>query len=353
MCRISWPHTGGMEAVVGGLSAALVARGHDIEVLTLDRAITDGSSLPAGEVEGVRYRRLRRIGPRRYPFALGLNRALAGFDIAHVHGIDGLADTAVTGRHGARVGISTHGGYFHTRRNRWIKELALRTVTRRTLQRAHAVWYTSESDRSALAAAGVTGDVVHNGVDVARFSDVKRDPEPGRWLVFGRVDVHKGIDRLIDAIALLDRGVLEVVGPESAPGLVRNLRRRARDAGVGDRVRFHGSVEEKDLRELIGACELALFPSRYEGFGLTTVELMAAGMPVVASRIEAFENLVRHGEDGWLVDFGDAGATAGLLRDLVGGKHDGIASAGAAAGRAYGWERQVVNWESAYEALLR
>ncbi len=353
VCRIGWPHTGGMEAVVSGLSAALVARGHDVEVFTLSRAITDGSTLPAGEHDGVRYRRLRRLGPRRYPFAMGLNRALADFEIAHIHGLDGLADVAVSGRHGARVGISTHGGYFHTRRQRWIKELALRTVTRRTLERADAVWYTSESDRSTLAAAGVPGQVVHNGVDIGRFAELWRDPEPGRWLVFGRVDVHKGLDRLIDVLALLERGVVEVVGPEAVPGLVRQLQHRALDAGVGDRIRFHGVVEEPVLRGLVGACELAIFPSRYEGFGLTTVELMSAGIPVVTSQIEAFENLVRHGEDGWLVDFGNPEEAARLLHDLTGSDHSAIAAAGVESGKRYGWDRQVLRWESAYEALLR
>jgi len=352
VCRIGWPHTGGMEAVVDGLSTALAGRGHDVEVFTLDRAITDGSPLPEGHRGGVPYRRLRRIGPRRYPFARGLNRALAGFDIAHVHGLDGLADVAVTGNHGARIGISTHGGYFHTRRHRWVKELTLRTLTRRTLQRADAVWYTSESDRSALSAAGVEGEVVHNGVDVGRFSDLWRDPEPGRWLVFGRVDIHKGLDRLIDVLGHLDRGVVEVVGPESVPGLIRSLRQRADDAGIGARIRFHGAVSEAQLRVLIGSCELALFPSRYEGFGLTTVELMAAGMPVVVSRIEAFEQLVAHEETGWVVDFGDPKATARLLASLLGGDHGSIVSAGTTAGRAYGWDRQVGRWEHAYEALV-
>jgi len=342
-----------MEAVVGCLSAALAARGHEVEVITLDRAITDGTRLPGGQSDGVRYRRLRRIGPRRYPFALGLNRALAGFDLAHIHGLDGLADTAVAGRHGARVGISTHGGYFHTRRYRWAKELALRTVTRRTLRRADAVWYTSKSDRTALAAAGVGGEVVHNGVDIHRFSGVWRDPEPGRWLVFGRVDVHKGLDRLIEVLARLDRGVVEVVGPECVPGLVRSLQRRAAEVGVGDRIRFHGLVSEERLRSLIGACELALFPSRYEGFGLTTVELMAAGMPVVASRIDAFEDLVLDGEAGWLVDFGDPIEASRLLKHLIGADHGDIAAAASARGRSFGWDRQVSRWEEAYEAVLR
>jgi alpha-1,3-mannosyltransferase len=353
VCRIGWPHTGGMEAVVGGLSAALVARGHEVEVITLDRSIVDGSRLSEGCSEGVRYRRLPRVGPRRYPFARGLNHALRGFDLAHIHGLDGLADVAVLGGHGARVGISTHGGYFHTDRHRWVKAVALRTVTRRTLRRADAVWYTSASDRASLAAAGVAGAVVHNGIDLRRFEGVQRTPEVGRWLVYGRVAGHKGLDRLIDILAHVKEGEVEVVGPEAAPGLIRRLRQRASAAGVGERIRFHGAVSDDALRRWISSCELALFPSRFEGFGLTTVELMAAGMPVVASRIPAFEDLVSDGETGWLVDFGDPRRAAQQLAFLRGEDHTAIQAAGTARGRSFSWDRRVDRWEEAYAEVLQ
>ena len=352
VCRIGWPHTGGMEAVVGGLSAALVTRGHEVEVFTLDRSVVDGRPLSEGCTEGVRYRRLPRVGPRRYPFARGLNRALKGFDLAHIHGLDGLADMAVLGRHGARVGISTHGGYFHSKRHRWLKEVTLRTVTRRTLSRADAVWYTSASDRTALAAAGVFGPVVHNGIDLQRFEGIERKPELGRWLVYGRVDEHKGLERLIDVLAQVEKGVVEVVGPEAAPGLIGRLRRRAREVGVGERIRFHGAVSDNRLRHWIGSCEFALFPSHFEGFGLTTVELMAAGMPVVASRIPAFEDLVSDGKTGWLVDFGDPQAAARRLRGLGGEDHTAIQEAARVRGRSFSWDHQVARWERAYAEIL-
>ena len=203
VCRVGWPHIGGMETVVRGLSESLQQLGHEVVVFTLDESPDGTVQYADGEHRGVRYRRLQRVGPWRYPRARGLVQAVKGFDVVHVHGLDGLADQLVRGRkiHGARVAVSTHGGFFHTSRQPWLKALWLRTVTRYTLGRADAVWFTSEQDRQMLAPARVDGVHIPNGVDVAGFSEVIRAPVIGRWLVPGRVESHKGIEDLLGALA--------------------------------------------------------------------------------------------------------------------------------------------------------
>lgn len=347
VCRVGAPHEGGMERVVAGLARALQVRGHQVEVFTLDEG-PDGRPLSEGRFEDVQYRRLGRRGPRRYPFARGLTRAVRGFDLVHVHGLDGLADTLVSARP-APVGISTHGGYFHTSRNRWIKEIALRTWTRRTLQRADAVWYTSEADRARLAAASVVGEVVANGVEVGRYAGIERRPEPGRWLVFGRVDVHKGLADVLAVLARVDAHV-DVVGPEAHPGLLDALRAEAHRLGVSDRVQFWGHQE--DAGPWIARAELALFPSRYEGFGVALVELMGAGLVPVVSPIPAFDAIVTPGIHGFLLDWSDPIGASRVLRRLRGADLTAAGSAAAERARDFGWERRVLAFERAYERVL-
>lgn len=349
VCRIGPPHTGGMERVIAGLSAALVARGHEVEVFTLDRAITTGEPLPEGVVDGIRAHRLPRVGPRRYPFARGLAAALRGFDLIHVHGLDGLADAAVRARP-APVGISTHGGYFHTPRHPLLKAVALRTVTRATLRRADAVWFTSRADRARLAPAGVQGELLAQGVDLSGFRGAPRRPEPGRWLVYGRVDDHKGLDDLLEALPGLGATV-DVVGPEARPGLVAELVARARASGVD--ARFHGPLGADALRPLLERAELALFPSRAEGFGVSLVEVMAAGVPPVVSEIPAFAELVTPGVDGYRAPFRRPGAARERLLALRGGDHDEVGRRAAEAAAAYAWERRIEAWEAAYQRVIR
>jgi len=359
VCRTAWPHVGGMESAVGGLAGALLARGHRVRVVTLDRALSDGRSLPEGRWQGVPYVRLRRIGPRRYPFARGLTRQLLGADIVHVHGLDGLADLAVATRvvHRARVGISTHGGFFHTGRTARFKETWLRTVTRHTLRRADAVWFTSAGDEERLCAAAIPGTLIENGVDVERFTGLVRRPRPGQWVVFGRVDLHKGLEDLIDTLAIVARRdpqpfAVDVVGRMRSVRLAKDLQNRIGAWGLEERVHFHGEVDGAALRRLLGRAELALFPSRYEGFGIAVVEMMAAGVPVVVNAIPAFDRLVRAGVEGYRVDFGDPAAAAERLVALCRGDHDPLVAAALEKAERYRWDVRVREWETAYRALL-
>lgn len=357
VCRIGWPHRGGMESVVGGLASALAGRGHVVRVVTLDRAITTDEVLPEGVYGGVVYERLPRAGPRRYPMAVGLGRALRGADVVHVHGLDGLLHQVLAHRAalGVRVGVTPHGGFLHTRRQRMIKQLWLRTGAARALGAADAVWFTSEADRDALSPAGVEGPVLPDGVDVDAFSHVERAPEEGRWLVFGRVDVHKGLDDLLDrlaAVAMHDARPfrLRVVGPEARPGLVARLRAQAVKLGIAHRVQFVGPVTHEQLLGELARCELALFPSRYEGFGVAVVEAQAAGVPVVVNDIPPFRAHVRDGVDGFIVDVHGGGASR-RLRGLR-GKAQGVSVAARESARRHAWSTRVLEWERAYRALL-
>jgi alpha-1,3-mannosyltransferase len=321
---------GGLEAAVGGLARAQVARGHDVRVVTL----VDGPE----EADGVRYVRLERMGSRRWPWARGLRAAVDGADVVHAHGLDGLLDLLVV--RGVRpLGVSTHGGYFHTDRQRVLKELWLRTGSAWTLRRA-AVWFTSEADRERLAPSGATGTVMPDGVDVERFARVERRPRPGWWLVLGRIDVHKGLEDLVRAVSRMSwRPVIEVVGPESAPGLVRRLQAEAARARVD--LRFTGGLLGDELLEALGRAERAIFPSRYEGFGIAAIEAMAAGVPVVLSDIPAFR---AHRGVARIVDFRepDLDALAGPLPDP---------SAAAAHARTFAWPARAEAWDGAYRRI--
>lgn len=342
-----------METAVHGLAREQARWGHHVEVVTLQHALDDGRGLPHVDHEGVRYVRVHRIGPRRYPFAWGLKRAVTGADLVHVHGLDGLADRLVRARHRPLIGISTHGAYLHSKRLWALKQGLLRSWTRQTLDRAESVWFTSEVDRSLLAPAGVDGEVVPNGVDLDPFLRVERFRIPGRWLVLGRVDRHKGIEQLIDALPHLDPRIhLELVGPDAGHGWTERLRRRAGELRVGDRIHLRGEQPRAEVLDLLGTAELALFPSRHEAFGIAVVEAMAAGCPVVVSDIEAHRALVTDEVTGFVLDMSDPRATAARLQALASSGPERVSEAGREAARAHGWDRRLEAWNRAYARLL-
>ena len=323
--------------MIAGLATRQAAAGHDVRWVT---TWPGDASVPGVEI--VRTRGWRRVAD-----------ALAGAEVVHVHGVDRLLEVALWARPaGARVGVSTHGLFLHGQRGRWLRWLALHTWARRALARTDAVWFTSEVDRLAVAPAGIVGEVVPDGVDVAALRAVARRPTPGRWVVPGRVDHHKGHASLLTALVaawrLGLRCEVEVVGRCDDPRLAAALRRQA--APLGDAVRWRGEVSAEAWREAVATAELALFPSRHESFGLAVVEAMAMGVAPVVSPILAHRLLVREGVTGSVVDFAapTAGARLASLREVGRGELDRAARS---AAEAWSWEAVLPQWEAAYARL--
>lgn len=133
----------------------------------------------------------------------------------------------------------------------------------------------------------------------------------------GRLVYYKGVDVLIDALSAWP-GTLTLVG--EGP-LEPDLRRRAAERGVLDRVVFAGRVSEEDLVAYYHASDVMVLPSvaRSETFGVVQVEAMAAGLPVVSTRLPTGVPWVNEdGISGVVVAPGDPVALGGALRALAG-----------------------------------
>jgi alpha-1,3-rhamnosyl/mannosyltransferase len=178
--------------------------------------------------------------------------------------------------------------------------LVYRATTRLALATAQQVITLSEASRRDLVERyGVPAAKVHvthlaadarfrpqPAEDVAALRQKYGLPE-GYVLYLGINKPHKNLVRLIEAWAI-------VSGQPSAAGCqlviagywdprYPQARERAAQLGLRDRVRFLGPVAEEDLPALYSGCELFVFPSLYEGFGLPVLEAMACGAPVVCS----------------------------------------------------------------------
>jgi len=154
------------------------------------------------------------------------------------------------------------------------------------------------------------------------------EPSPSRFespvklLAVSRLsglDRYKGIDHTIEAVALLrQRGHdvrFDIVG--SGDDLQR-LAGLAEARGVADDVCFLGWIADERLAELYGAADVFVLPSGGEGFGLVYLEAMAYGKPIVAADSAGAPFVVRPGESGCLVPFGDVAALHDCLERLIG-----------------------------------
>jgi alpha-1,3-mannosyltransferase len=360
--RVYWPNLGGIEKIAQGLAEHLVARGHRCDVVTLDRAFEDGRDLPPYDFHnGVNVYRVPFRGSTRYPLAPRVQGFAHRYDLVHVHAVDFLLDWLVLNkrRHGRPVVLSTHGGFFHTDAHMALKKLWFRTMTPLTLRGVDRVLCSSEHDLELFQPISERCELARNAVDLTHYAPMTHEPVPGQWVVVGRVDVHKGISRLLDALAVVrDRDprpfTLRVIGPEVVDGLVASLVAQRDRLGLQDHVRFEGRISLDDLHEAVRTAELGLFPSEYEAFGISVVEAMGAGVVPVLNDIGPFRHFVSGGQNGFIADFEDPEAAATVIlkaRDL-GERRDAVSAAARAKAAEYGWDRTVDRFVDLYRDVL-
>ena len=187
--------------------------------------------------------------------------------------------------------------------------------------------------------AGVAPERIHSiphGVDLRRFRpaepDAKRElrrafgwPDDRRVVLFvGRLSREKGVMDLVEAWARLDdaSALLVLVGPdmtEHRDDVGDDARRFVASRGLGDRVRFHGPVD--DPAPLMRAADIFVQPSHFEAFGISALEAIAAGLPTVATAVGGLLDFLVDGENALLCRPHDpeslTSALVRLLRDPV------------------------------------
>jgi glycosyltransferase involved in cell wall biosynthesis len=175
-------------------------------------------------------------------------------------------------------------------------------------------------------------------------------PETPFLLVAANLVRRKGIDVLLDAIALLApgaRSVLWIAG--DGPELI-GLQARAARLGIAERTRFLG--RRSDVPDLLEACDVFVLPSRHEGLGVAALEAMARGRPVVASAVGGLAETVRSEETGLLVPPDAPAALAAALERLLGDRELAL-RLGAAGAKRVAEHFTAEQMVSAYETLYR
>ncbi|MFI6865274.1 glycosyltransferase family 4 protein [Nocardia sp. NPDC050406] len=321
---------GGIESVTSTLVPALAAQ-DEIDKLTV-LCFHTGEAPVATRREGAKVEIRYLRGQRRLGVATGsyldVRRARAIIaelrpDVVHAHEIGLRGDIATQV---SRKAVVTVHGLVHLetklRARASLKERVryhlVAAMVRRVLRRAEVVISISDYDARALAGM-VRGRHVSipNPTAPEFFALAPSRPTEQRLLFAGVLTPRKNPEGLLTAFSLVVQQVpkarLVVVGPQPDAEYARTIRERATALGLDEQVEFLGMVDNARLREELALARAVVLFSHEETAPTILAQAMAAGKPVVSSRVGGIAEMVADGETGYLVEPDDIDAFAARM----------------------------------------
>ncbi|OPL19903.1 MAG: hypothetical protein AVO35_00105 [Candidatus Aegiribacteria sp. MLS_C] len=190
---------------------------------------------------------------------------------------------------------------------------------------ADRVWSNSGNTASALKGMGIPEGrirVISPGFEKTGEPPPDRGGREGpvRLLSVGSISRRKDQETLLRACHLLDGEdfLLELAGSTSSePSYARSIEKLAEELGLGSRTEISGSLDPERLREAYRRADILVHTASWEAFGMSILEGMWQGLPVVATDVAGIPELVADGDNGILVPPGEPGMLAEALRKLI------------------------------------
>lgn len=367
-----YPTYGGSGAVATELGIALAAKGHEVHFITYRQPFRLPSFLPRvffHEVDVGRYP-LFEYPPYDLALAVKMHEVVLDrkLDILHCHYAIPHATSAWIARqmlreNGSDVKVVTtlHG----TDITIVGQESSFFAITKFSIEKSDSVTAVSDYLRDetirAFGCSGCSVDVIPNFIDPERFSRANNTfPLPADLVAGRKVLMHisnfRPVKRVRDIVQTFARvqkeipAMLVMVGDGPERG---DAEAEARELGVSEHVLFLGKIDP--VSPLLAGADLFLLPSNAESFGLSALEALAAGVPVVGANVGGLPTVVKSGVTGFLCDVGDidgmAQASLSLLKDKKRWQQFSDAAARDAETR-FSQENVVAQYEALYQHTL-
>lgn len=368
------PTVSGVTLVVQKVARAMVARGHHVSVVTAsDRGapyededqgvhlvrIRSGTNpfWSEGRLPLLSHERLVNIVNQVEPDLINTHdSALLGWQVTRLdHNRIDIPDVLTCHFLPRFVTYYVHAG---ERVDKVLEDIAW-DVTMRTINEFDHIVFPTATQQELFEQEGLEApsSVISNGIDTQRYHPGEPDPElvqryalpPGpRLLVVGRLARDKKIGSVIRALAMVEQGRLLLAGRGDDRQRLEEL---AIKLGVDDRVHFLGFVPEADLPDLYRASDLFVIASEVEVQSIPTIQAASTGLPIVAADAAALPELVKDGQNGYLVPPGDDQAMAEALHRILSSptRRAAFGQASLAIGQPHADQLTI----GAYEALYR
>jgi len=318
---------GGLFRHVCDLAIEQSARGHAVGVIAdkttggehAERAIAalgQKLSLGVSRIPMSRHAGLSDLAAVRY---VRTHARQLNISVVHGHGAKGGAFARLGGGNALRV-YTPHGGSLHYSRANPVG-LAYLSVEKMLLKKTDLALFESDYARTVfeekIGIPSGLSQTVHNGLRPEEFEPVATAPDAADVLFVGELRKLKGVDVLIEAIALLKsrnkivRAVIVGDGPDRS-----EFQSLVHSRGLDRQIEFTGAMA---ARAAFAKGRLLVVPSRAESLPYIVLEGIAAGMPVLATRVGGIPEIFG-AESGSLLPPGDAGALAAAIADRASGQ---------------------------------
>jgi phosphatidylinositol alpha-1,6-mannosyltransferase len=261
--------------------------------------------------------------------------------------------------------ISVHASEVLDDKRTWRRSLKyrLRPWRNAAFNRAAAIFPVSRYSASLIQSLEITQQNIHvvaNGVDPRRFQPHVRAYArrlPRKILTVARLDLHKGHDRVLGALASVKSRGLDfeylIIGAGDEADRLRSISKKL---GIEKEVAFAGYVPDDELPAVYAGADIFVMASReipgrldlIEGFGIAFLEASASGLPVIAGRSGGVVDAVRDGKTGLLVSAEDEAEIADAIHLLL--TTPDLCRRLGSEGRR--WTVCQMNWETAAKRLL-
>jgi glycosyltransferase involved in cell wall biosynthesis len=308
-----FPVVGGMEEVIHNISVSMLSQGCKPYVFAPSvRGKNNRLNVPYNVL---RYSRpsSRRFGLRQLLIPLLWYHRKYHFDVLHCHGVypPGYVGASFHKISGVPLVITPHGGDIKTDHKGYIINQRVTERIIRTFASAQAVTAISSDIRDRVLKLGAPDDKIHlipNGVFTDNFKTAsmyhEKKSHDNPYIVYlGRLEKVKGIDVLLRAFSIVNKDYpglkLKIAGTGKE---ISNLQTLAEDLDISNEIDFLGIVEGNKKIELLQNALFLICPSRYESFGVVILEAFASGIPVVATNVGGIPDIIKDGENGFLVE---------------------------------------------------
>jgi glycosyltransferase involved in cell wall biosynthesis len=356
--------TGGVESSFVNLVAGLASLGNlELDVLTF---APDGAS--ALHTKGIRVHRLearQRFNNLTFysasRHALGPTLERLRPDVVHAQNAVGYGYVCLKAARHVPVVVSVHGIVRETRkhltswRERLEVSLAGAALERYCIRRAPYLLQPTTYPEEYFGRE-IGGRVVEVGNAVGdEFFALEPEPKPGRVLYAGAIVPAKRVHDLVAAVARLPDASLRIAGESTDPRYAAKLTDSVLSLGLEERVKLLGALSRQRLLEEYRRASVLVLPSAQETSPMAIAEAMAAGIPVVATRVGGVPHLVEEGHTGFLVDVGDTRLLAQRVAQLLGDAqlHDSFASAARSRAERFRAAAVAARVRAVYEEAVR